>query len=200
MIDTMSTNPFVAQRWRLEASDRLASVVATLPFELRETNAVPLLGIVTELGASSVIEIGVIHAVTRVNVEDPRAIKAQREILEDYRDRRLYDRDRTHCSNIKRISTQLRSADETAQAVQELQRLDQELVPLQEVDDDLIGDIERILDEAITAITEIEKHRRLDDARDTQVRFAERMQPTIADIKGNLRRMNEVTRKLIDEM
>jgi hypothetical protein len=45
MIDTMSTNPLVAQRWRLEASGRVASVVATLPFELRETNAVPLLGI-----------------------------------------------------------------------------------------------------------------------------------------------------------
>jgi hypothetical protein len=73
-------------------------------------------------------------------------------------------------------------------------------VPLQEADDDLIGDIERILDEAITAITEIEKHRRLDDARDAQERFTQRMQPAIADIKGNLRRMNEVTRKLIDEM
>lgn len=178
----------------------MASVVATLPFEVRETNAVPLLGIVTELEASSVIEIGVIHAVTRVNVEDPQAIRAQREILEDYRDRRLYDRDRTHCSNIKRISTQLRSADETSPAVQELQRLDEELVPLQEADDDLVGDIERILDEAIAAIAEIEKHRRLDDARDAQERFTQRMQPAIADIKGNVRRMNEVTRKLIDEM
>ena len=50
MIDTMSTNPFVAQRWRLEASDRSASVVVPC-VELRETNAVPLLGIVTELEA-----------------------------------------------------------------------------------------------------------------------------------------------------
>jgi hypothetical protein len=41
MIATMSTNPFVEQRQRLEASNQFASVVATMPMGLRETNAVP---------------------------------------------------------------------------------------------------------------------------------------------------------------
>jgi hypothetical protein len=85
----MRTNVFIEQR------EQLASVVTTLPRELLETNAAPLLGIVSELQASAVIEIGVVQAVTRVNVEDPQAIKAQREILEDYHDRRLYVRDGT---------------------------------------------------------------------------------------------------------
>jgi hypothetical protein len=200
MIATMSTNPFVEQRQRLEAGDRLASVVATLPGELRETNAVPLMAIVRELEASSVIEIGVIHAVTRVNAEDPKAVKTQRGILEDYRDRRLYDRDRTHCSNIKRIATQIQSADGSPEGSEELKPLDQVLVPLKHADDDLLGDVERILNATITAITEIDESRRVEDAQAAQERFARSMQPTIDDIKKNLSRMNELAGKLIDDM
>lgn len=196
----MSTNPFVEQRQRLEAGDRLASAVDTLPRELRETNAVPLLGIVRELEASSVIEIGVLHAVSRVSVEDPQAVKTQRAILEDYRDRRLYDRDRTHCSNIKRIATQIPSTDESSQASQQLERLDQVLLPLKDADDDLLGDIERIVNAAITAITEIDECRRVEDAQAAQKRFAESMRPAIDDIKSNLSRMNELAGKLIDDM
>ena len=146
------------------------------------------------------IEIGVIHAVTRVNVEDPQAIKAQREILEDYRDRRLYDRDRTHW--------QQHQADLDAAPLRGRNRTGIPGAPAAGPGARATAGGRRRphrrhradLDEAITAITEIEKHRRLDDARATQERFAERMQPTIADIKANLRRMNEVTRKLIDEI
>jgi hypothetical protein len=100
-----------------------------MPVGLRETNAVPLVAIVRELEASSVIEIGVIHAVTRVDVENPRGVEEQRKILEDYRDRRLYDRDRTHCSNIKRIATQLQSGDPSPEASAGLDRLNRVLSP-----------------------------------------------------------------------
>jgi hypothetical protein len=196
----MAANPFVADRERLDGSDRLASVVATLPSELRRTNAVPLVGIVRELEASSVIEIGVIHAVTRVRVADADAVTTQRRILEDYRDRRLYDRDRTHCSNIKRIATQIRTADGSLRHSPETAPLDQVLAPLEDADDDLLGDIERILDASIEAIVEIDESALVEDARAAQERFAERMRPTIEDIKRNIGRMNELAGKLIADM
>lgn len=194
----MSTNPFVEQRQRLEASNQVASVVATMPINLRATNAVPLMAILRELESSSVIEIGVIHAVTRVDVEDPTAVRTQRTILEDYRDRRLYDRDRTHCSNIKRIATQIKPAEESADGSRSLRNLDEALEWLKDADDDLLGDIARILDEAINAISQIDKSGRVDDAQTAKENFAERMQPTLDDIKSNLARMHEVAGELID--
>ena len=194
----MSTNPFVEQRQRLEASNQVASVVATMPVGLRESNAIPLMAILRELESSSVIEIGVIHAVTRVDVEAPTAVEVQRTILEDYRDRRLYDRDRTHCSNIKRIATRIRGDDDSAEASAALGRLDDALAWLKDADDDLLGDIDRILDEAITTISAMDESRRVRDAQAAQERFAERMQATIDDIKVNLARMNDVASRLID--
>jgi hypothetical protein len=199
-IEMMSTNPFVEQRQRLEAGDRLASVVATLPSGLRETNAVPLMAIVRELEASSVIEIGVIHAVTRANVEDPQAIKTQRTILEDYRDRRLHDRDRTHCSNISRIRTQLQPVDGASGGSAEFEHLGSLLSELSGRDDDLLDDVERILTATIAAIIEIDQCRRVDDAQAAQERFAKSMQPTIDAIKSNLSLMNKLAGELIDSM
>jgi len=188
----MPTNEFIEQR------EQLASVVTTLPRELLETNAAPLLGIVSELQASSVIEIGVVKAVTRVNVEDPQAIKEQREILEDYHDRRLYERDGTHCSNIDRIATQIRPAAEPSAASAEL---DQVLAPLRQADKEIIDDIEAILEESVAAIVKIDlRSSRVDDARAEQRQFAERMQPTIDRIRSNLRKLNEQSGKLIDLM
>jgi methyl-accepting chemotaxis protein len=55
IIWAMYTNPYV------EGRERLASIVTTLPRELLETNAAPLMGILSELQSSSVIEIGVIQ-------------------------------------------------------------------------------------------------------------------------------------------
>lgn len=169
-----------------------------MPVTLRESNAIPLMAILRELESSSVIEIGVIHAVTRVNVEAPTAVETQRAILEDYRDRRLYDRDRTHCSNIKRIATQVTGDDDSAEASAALERLDDALAWLKNADDDLLGDIERILDEAITTISTMDDSRRVRDAQAAQERFAERMQATINDIKSSLARMNDVASRLID--
>lgn len=189
----MYTNPYV------EARERLASVVTTLPRELLETNAAPLMAILTELQASSVIEIGVIQAVSRVKVDDPQAVRRQREILEDYEQRRLYDRDRTHCSNIDRIATQLR-APQGQSPTSKLDELNEILMPLRHADDVLLDDIEQILRDSLTAIREIEGSSRLADARSAQTRFAERMQPTIDRIRSNLGRMNALTGQLIDLM
>jgi hypothetical protein len=186
----MGTNVFIEQR------EQLASVVTTLPRELLETNAAPLLGIVSELQASSVIEIGVVQAVTRVNIEDPEAVKTQRAILEDYRDRRLYDRDRTHCSNIDRIATQIRPAGESSASAE----LDQVLAPLRHADNDLLDDIEGILDASVAAIIKIDECHRVDDARAEQRQFADSMRPTIDRMRSNLGRMNELAGKLIDLM
>jgi hypothetical protein len=191
IIATMRTNVFIEQR------EQLASVVTTLPRELLETNAAPLLGIVSELQASSVIEIGVVQAVTRVNVEDPQAIKTQREILEDYQDRRLYVRDGTHCSNIDRIATQLRRDAASSAATAEL---DQVLTPLRSADVEIVDDIEAILEASVDAIVKIDACTRVDDATAEQRQFAERMRPTIDRIRNNLRKLNELSGKLIDLM
>jgi hypothetical protein len=193
IIWAMYTNPYV------EGRERLASIVTTLPRELLETNAAPLMGILSELQSSSVIEIGVIQAVSRVKVDDPQAVRKQREILEDYQNRRLYDRDRTHCSNIDRIATQLRAPHGHAQP-SKLDQLNEVLEPLRHADDDLLDDIERILGDSLTAIREIEGSSRLADARSAQARFTERMQPTIDRIRNNLSRMNALTGQLIDLM
>jgi hypothetical protein len=187
----MRTNVFIEQR------EQLASVVTTLPRELLETNAAPHLGIVSELQASSVIEIGVVQAVTRVNVEDPQAIKAQREILEDYHARRLYERDGTHCSNINRIATQIRPAAESSAASAEL---DQVLTPLRYADEEILDDIKAILEPSVAAIVKIDACTRVDDAKAEQRQFAERMQPTIDRIRSNLSKLNEQSGKLIDLM
>lgn len=80
--------------------------------------------LVDELAASSMIEIGVIQAVTGVDASNRQAIRTQRTILEDYQQRRLYDRDRTHCSNIDRIATQLRAPHEVSGARAKLDELD----------------------------------------------------------------------------
>ena len=189
----MSTNPYV------EGHEQLASVVTTLPRELLETNAAPLLAIISELQASSVIEIGVIQAVGRLKADDPQAITRQREILEDYQQRRLYDRDRTHCSNIDRIATQLRAPLGQSPSPK-LDELNAVLEPLRHADDDLLDDIEQILGDSLTAVREIEGSSRLVDAEAAQGRFMARMQPTIDRIKSNLSRMNALTGQLIDLM
>ncbi|HWC41675.1 MAG TPA: hypothetical protein VHK02_06790 [Actinomycetota bacterium] len=173
--------------------------MTTLPRELLETNAAPLLAIVSELQASSVIEIGVIQAVGRVKVDDPQAIRRQREILEDYQQRRLYDRDRTHCSNIDRIATQLRAPLGQSPSTK-LDELNAVLQPLRHADDDLLDDIEQILGDSLAAIREIEASNRLVDAEAAQARFMGRMQPAIDRMKRNLSQMNALTGQLIDLM
>ena len=169
--------------------------MTTLPRELLQTNAAPLMGIVSELQASYVIEVGVIQAVSRVKVEDPQAISQQREILEDYQQRRLYDRDRTHCSNIDRIATQLRAPQGTYATLDEL---DGVLTPLRHADDDLLGDIEEVLDEAVNAIRKMDESKRLDDARAQQESFKNTMDLRVARMKDALGRMNTLVGQLID--
>ena len=188
------SSPFIDER------ERLTSVVTTLPRELLQTNAAPLLGIVSELQASYVIEVGVIQTVSRVKVDDPVAVSLQREILEDYQQRRLYDRDRTHCSNIDRIATQLPAAKETPGASAKLDELNGVLIPLRHADDDLLGDIEEVLDQAVTAIRTIDESKRVADARAEQERFKNGMEIRVTRMRDSLRRMNELVGQLIDEM
>ncbi len=188
----MNPNPYVEQR------ERLASVVTTLPRELLQTNAAPLMAIVSELQASTVIEIGVIQSVAAVDAGDRQAVATQRRILEDYQGRRLYDRDRTHCSNIDRIATQIRTPYEGTSP--ELDQLDEVLTPLRSADVELVDDIEQVLGEAVAAIGRIGDSNRLEDAISAQSQFAERMQPKIKQMKDSLSRMNALVGKLIDLM
>jgi hypothetical protein len=174
--------------------------VTTLPRELVHTNAAPLMGIVSELQASYVIEVGVIQTVIRVNVEDPQAVRLQRAILEDYLQRRLYDRDRTHCSNINRIATQLRAVHTTAGTPPILDELNRVLIPLRHADDDLLGDIEEVLYEAVQAIRAIDDAKRVDDARAEQEKFKKAMELRVNRMKNSLSRMNTLVGQLIDAM
>ena len=191
-------NTFVEQRMRLDASDQLASVVGTLPKELRDTNAAPLLAILRELEASSVIELGVINAVIRVDPENRQQIQEQRAILKDYSDRRLHDRDRTHCSNIRRILTQVRSNSAGAGASNRITVVDAVLVPITHADFELLDDVELILGKATTAITAMDDANRVADVELVQRAFAAEMEPIRLDIKANLSRINALTGELID--
>jgi len=193
-------NTFVDQRLRLEMSDRLAGVMETLPQELRGTNAAPLLNIVRELEASSIIELGVISAVTQVDAEDRQAIRLQRDILADYHDRRLYDRDRTHCSNIRRTLTQVGKAAEGSGDASQLRVVNDVLRPILGADEVLLDDIETILAEAVNAITAMDAADRLTDVEAAQREFAAKMEPLRSDIKANLARMSALTNQLIDEL
>jgi hypothetical protein len=189
----MTSNPFVAAR-----EQQLPSAVNTLPRELLETNAVPLMVLVDELAASSMIEIGVIQAVTGVDASNRQAIRTQRTILEDYQQRRLYDRDRTHCSNIDRIATQLRAPHEVSGARAKLDELDQVLGPLRHADDDLLDEVEQILDAAVETIRKIDESSRLADVEAEQTRFASNMTATIERIHANIREMHALRGRLID--
>jgi hypothetical protein len=176
----------------------LPSAVNTLPRELLETNAVPLMVLVDELAASSMIEIGVIQAVTGVDASNRQAIRTQRTILEDYQQRRLYDRDRTHCSNIDRIATQLRAPHEVSGARAKLDELDQVLGPLRHADDDLLDEVEQILDAAVETIRKMDESSRLADVEAEQTRFASNMTATIERIHANIREMHALRGRLID--
>jgi hypothetical protein len=193
------SNTFVEQRMRLDTGNQLASVVGTLPRELRDTNAAPLLAILRELEASSVIELGVISAVTRVDPESDSEIKAQRTILEDYRDRRLHDRDRTHCSNIRRILTQVRSHAEGPGGSDRIGVVDTVLAQILGSDKELLDDIESILDRAVATIAAMDGAT-VDEAERVQSDFAADMGPVRRDIKANLGRLNALTAELIDAL
>jgi hypothetical protein len=189
----MTSNPFIEAR-----EQQLPSAVNTLPRELLETNAVPLMVLVDELAASSMIELGVIQAVTGAEASNRQAIRTQRRILEDYQQRRLYDRDRTHCSNIDRIATQLRAPHHASGAKAKLDELDQVINPLRNADDDLLDEVEQILDAAVEAIRRMDESSRLADVEGEQRRFAGNMNETIGRIKANLREMHALRGRLID--
>jgi hypothetical protein len=191
----VGSNPYIDAR-----EQQFVSFVDTLPRELLQTNAKPLTVLVEELEKSSMVEIGVIRAVTRVDVSDPQAVQTERRNLEDYQQSRLYDRDRTHCSNIDLIAAQLRTPHEDAGAQAKIDELDQVLYPLRDADDDLLGDVEEILDAAVAAIRKIDAAGRLTDAEAERDRFARSMEPRIDRIRSSLNRMHTLRGQLIHLM
>ena len=194
----MATNIFVEQRLRLDTTDQLASVVATLPVELRDTNAVPLLAILRELEASSVIELGVISAVKNLDPADPQQIAEQQTILDDYADRRLHDRDRTHCSNIRRILTQVHDHAAGPGASERVQAVDAVLAPIVGADMELLDDVESILGKARTAMAGMSSAQRVVDVERIQQEFVAELEPVRREIKASLGRLNSLTSTLID--
>lgn len=178
------TNPFI------EARERLPSVVETLPRELTEANAARLLRIVEELKKSYVVELGPAQAVMRVDVEDRQAVRDLHQELEDYYQARLFDHERTHCTNIDRLAARL-SPDAR-------DRLDEVLYPLREADNIILDDVEQMLSATLDAAREIANATAVRDAEAAQARFTQEMEPRIDRLKATLKRMNVLANELVD--
>jgi hypothetical protein len=177
----------------VEAREGLAAAIATLPPRLRENNAAQLFAIIEELRKSLVIELKVVQRVAAVNTADPVMIRELRQDIENYVQYRWFDGERTHCHNIDRVAREIRAENPA-----ELTKLATLLAPLREADNDYLDDVERLLIEAISAITEIDDAVKLDDARGAQDRFRRQTQDEVASIKTTLSQMNKLAGELID--
>ena len=90
----MNVNEFLGAR-----AD-VVPVMETLPLELKETNAGPLLGVIDELRRSMLTELVVVDAVSKVDVQDLQAVQSLRDDLSYYGTRQGLSSTRTHCGNI----------------------------------------------------------------------------------------------------
>ena len=175
------------------------SAVETLPRDIAGSDAAQLLRIVEELRCSYSAEIGIIDEVERVNSEDPQAVKSLYQDLEARRSGRLFDNERTHCSNIWRIGRALYQK-RPVQGKQGAQALGLRAIigRLGDADRRFIDDIEQIVDEAVSTAFQMDQARRLTDVEAIQRQFSASMRRRKEELRATLKRMNDLSNQLID--
>ncbi len=200
----MGNNPLI------EAREKLLSAVETLPPGYLNDNAAPLLKIIRELKRSYQLEFQLIQDIMDLDVSDQRAVAQFATNFRRYHKSRDFDNERTHCRNIDRnvqdLLVPLQGGTDADRArVKELQGL---LMKLRMHDVAFLDEIELTMDRVLEAVNDIDAHGQasLKDptqravASQKQEDFIKEFDPKFAQLKGVLKRMNEMIEDLIDRL
>jgi hypothetical protein len=177
--------------------EALLSFVDTLPRELLQTNAAPLLNILEELRNSYREQHKWVTAVAHVNVEDPQAVSTLRLELGDYMLTRFLDRERIHCANIYRIASTLNRPSASSPHREQFQQLQDLIWPLTNDENPYLVGIEDIVDMADEAIREIEAASSVRNAEEAQRRFKVEMETATDRLRDTLKRLNNLANDLL---
>jgi hypothetical protein len=202
--DTLNSNPFI------EAREKVPSAISTLPPDYLNGNAAPLLAIVEELSRSYRLELRIIQAIKDLNVSDPKKVAQFTTDFQNYHQYRDFDKERTHCRNIDRISgTLLVPLQAGTQAdLARVGQLEGLIAMLVRADDFLIDEIEPVMDRALAAANLINTHvqasltdpTQLAAARQEQQAFKDEFDSEFARLKTVLKEMNILANDLIDRL
>ena len=200
----MSSNPFI------EAREKLPSAISTLPPDYLNGNAAALLAIVEELSRSYRLELRFIQAINGLNVSDPEKVAQFTTDFQNYHQSRDFEKERTHCRNIDRITrTLLVPLKAGTQA--DLSRVSQVgnmMSMLGSADAEFMDEIEPMMDRALAAVRRINTHvqasltdpTQLAAARQEQQAFTNEFNPEFVRMKTLLKRMNILANDLIDRL
>jgi hypothetical protein len=187
----------------LEASERIASAVSTLPADFRGRNVEVLYQILYELGRSHTAQLQMLGPLRRLDLTAwrPDLAREAREIrihLEEISDTATLDRWRTHCHNLRILGRQLVGE---GWAVAEVQKA---LGPLYAYDDEFIDELEGLVAPAVAAAQQVEHEleghegddRALERARNSRDRFIEGHRQRLDLAKSLLIEMGNAARQL----
>jgi hypothetical protein len=200
----MSSNSFIDER------EKFLSAVDTLPPDYLNGNAAVLLAIAEELNRSYRLELRIIQAIKGLNVSAPGAVAQFTADFQNYHQSRDFDKERTHCRNIDRITrtllVPLRAGTQADLArVAQLEGL---IMDLGSADLQFMDEIELVMDRALAAVNRINTHvqasltdpTQLAAARQEQQAFIDEFDPEFARLKTVLKRMNILANDLIDRL
>ena len=200
----MSSNPFI------EAREKLRSAISTLPLEYLNGNAAALLAIVEELSQSYRLELRIIQAINGLNVSDPEEVAQFTTYFQNYHQSRDFEKERTHCSNINRITrTLLIPLKAGTQAdLSRVAQVENMIRKLGTHDAVFMDEIEPVMDRALAAVNRINTYvqvsltdpTQLADARKEQQAFTDEFNPEFVRMKTLLKRMNLLANDLIDRL
>jgi hypothetical protein len=172
----------------------IPAAISTVP--VRSDNAHLFLAIVEELRRSYVTEMRLIQRVARVNVSDRRAVEELRYQLEDYKLQGGRDLDRTHCSSIRRIASEIERGPDAGnpQVAQVLTLVE----PLGRTEVVFIDQIDEALAQAILVISQIDEADRTEEAQRIQAEFRQNRNERLQRISSTLHAMNTTANRMLD--
>jgi DNA repair ATPase RecN len=185
--------------------ENVSSVITTLPADYLSGNAAALLRILEELQRSFQEELFLVQAVKNLDIRDYQAVDRLSVFLEDYQQRRLFDRERTHCHNIQRIVYTLLPASDTSTdpSISELQNV---LQPLMDADNEFIDELDSLVARAVDTVRQIKADIQTSytqptgyaPALATQANFLQEFDPRVQRLKTLMKDMNIRINELID--
>jgi hypothetical protein len=172
----------------------IPAAISTVP--VRADNAHLFLAIVEELRRSYVTEMSLIQRVARVNVSDRPAVEELRYQLEDYELQGGRDLDRTHCSSIRRIASEIERGPDAGnpQVAQVLTLVE----PLGRTEAAFIDEIDKALAQAVLVISQIDEADRTEEAQRIQAEFQQDRNERLQSISSTLHAMNRTANQMLD--
>lgn len=195
----------------IEAREKFPSAVSTLPPDYLQGNAATLLAIAEELNRSYRLELRIIQAIKSLNLSDPKEVAEFTQDFQNYHQSRDFDKERTHCRNIFRITRTLLvplKAGGTQADRDRVSQLEGFIMMLGDADFEFMDEIQPVMDRALAAVNRINTHVqdslkdpiRLVAARQVQQAFIDEFDPEFVRLKDVLKRMNILANDLIDRL